>query len=224
MNRDAELKLSRSARYRSALYAVLARSFGAEPTDAVVAMLREPDTRALLANMGVDVPEVSDELLEALVSEYTRLFLGPGEHIPPYESVFTGGAKSFSHGFGEMHSESYFKVRAAYSTAGASNTAAFTDLEDHLGAELDFMRLLSFRESQAWKKRLAAEAAGLREQQLDFLSKHPGKWIGKFAKLTIEATQIPFYGQMAALARDFLKSEIKFLRQPISPLEVAETA
>lgn len=224
MSRDTEMTLCRSARHRSALYALLARCFGAEPTGAVLAMLRESETEAILAKMGVDVPQVSTELLDALAGEYTRLFLGPGEHIPPYESVFTGGARSFAHGFGEMHSENYFKVREAYAAAGVSNSAAFTDLEDHLGAELDFLRLLSFRESQAWKRRLAAKATALREQQLEFLSQHPGKWIGTFAKATIEMAEVAFYGQMAALARDFVKSEIKFLRQPIAQVEVLEPA
>lgn len=224
MTRDDELKLSRSALYRSAVYAVLARCFGAEPSQSVVAILREPDTRRLLMKMGVDVPEMNEESLEALAAEYTRLFLGPGEHIPPYESVFTGGDSSFSHGFGEMHGESYFKVRSAYAAGGVSNTAEFTDLEDHLGAELDFLRLLAFRESQAWKKRSAAAAVALREQQFEFLRKHPGKWIAKFAQLTIESARIPFYAQMAALARDFVKSEIKFLREPVEQLEVVEIA
>ena len=82
---------------------------------------------------GIDT--TSDEQLDELLWEYTRLFIGPYRlPCPPWESVYTSPKKL-------MMQEAADQVLLLYREAGLTiNTADV--LPDHIGAELNFLAVL----------------------------------------------------------------------------------
>ena len=74
------------------MYALLAKVFREEPDAEFLARLRDPHNAELLGDFGFSLaPGLQDlsldELIEDLAVEYTQLFVGPGPHLSPHESV-----------------------------------------------------------------------------------------------------------------------------------------
>ena len=95
MGRTEEKKARRMielSRQRSNVYGLLARMYRSEVTPDFLPRVRDPQFLGVLRGLGASIGEEffqrpEEEVLEDLAVEYTRLFLGPGRHIPPYESV-----------------------------------------------------------------------------------------------------------------------------------------
>jgi len=80
------------AKNRSDIYGLLATLYRQEVTSDLLQQIKDPQFLGVLADLGFDVKrefllKPEKELLEVLAVEYTRLFLGPGKHISPHESV-----------------------------------------------------------------------------------------------------------------------------------------
>ncbi len=86
-------ELANSAKSRSDVYGLLTRVFREEPTAAFINELRGPRLSRAFSDMDMVLgesfhKESEAELVEALVLEFTRLFIGPGPHISAHASVF----------------------------------------------------------------------------------------------------------------------------------------
>ena len=85
--------LARTAMESSNLHGFLAAVFRAEVTPEFLQDLRSAAVVEALADVGVEMtdqflngPEA--EVVEYLAVEYCTLYLGPGEHISPHESIY----------------------------------------------------------------------------------------------------------------------------------------
>ena len=86
-------KIAEIAGKRSNIYSFISLVYLREPTKELVNILRRQDVEKVLNEGGIKIDlkiygERDDRLLDELTVEYTRLFLGPGKHISPYESVW----------------------------------------------------------------------------------------------------------------------------------------
>lgn len=193
-----------TARARSGLYGLLAAIFGAEPGAALLRQLREPDFAELVAGAGIALERdlrdrTAGELLEALAVEYTRLFVGPGRHIPPYASAHLGD--------GTLRGRSTVWLERFFEAAGFDHGPDHRGLPDHVGAELEFMRALAAREAQALDLGDEAEAARMRTIQKTFLNHHLGAWLPVFCDKVREEARSALFRDTAALATQFVRSE-----------------
>jgi len=86
-------------------------------------------------------------LAEDLAVEFTRLFIGPGPHISPHESVNTE-----THDVKEaaLWSAQTVKVKKFIEAAGLEYDDSFSGMPDHVTAELEFMQRLAAKEAEAW--------------------------------------------------------------------------
>ncbi len=134
----------------------------------------------------------SDDAIEDLQVEYTRLFINGAPHViaPPYGSVY---------------------MDQSFQGAFAGNTLAFyrekgfgmdenADLPDHLIHELEFLSLL------AEEKDFAGEE--------EFLKKLFRPWYAKFHPRVTEGAHHPFYRVVVQLIDFFTKEEDKDGFQP----------
>lgn len=190
----------------SSLYGFLAAVYRTEPTAELLRWIRDPDSLDLLADTGVDLgtffaDHAEDELIELLAVEYTRLFIGPGNHVPPYAAVHLGGEGALLWGRPTVWVKKYIEA------AGFEYRPDYHDLPDHISAELEFMREITAREAAALEKRDPAEAGQLRAVGSEFVASHLSLWIPKFCDLVIDRAELPFYRGMAALTKDFIESE-----------------
>jgi TorA maturation chaperone TorD len=133
-----------------------------------------------------------------LLVDYTRLFLGPIDMLAkPYGSVWLGGE-------GGLMEDSTMAVLALYEESGFAIDDAFRDLPDHVAAELEFLYLLLFRESEARYRGDAEALAGIVARRRRFLDAHLGRWVGPFTAAVREGAQTGFYRELAALTDRFV--------------------
>ncbi len=138
---------------------------------------------------------------EALLLDYTRLFLGPTHVIAkPYGSVWLEGENT-------VMGESTMAVQELYTEGGFEISGEFRELPDHIAAELEFLYLLIYRENEARRngepEALRAKAA-LRKR---FLDEHLGRWVGPFTAAVRAGAQSKFYRQLAELTGTFINME-----------------
>jgi len=202
-NRD---ELARSAIERSRLYGLLATVFCREPSAEFLSQLKSPEMVVALASSGVNLGdefEVEDftDLADALAVEYTRLFLGPGKHISPHESV------QLKRGSGILWGPETSLVHVAYRAGGFDLGQSETHLPDHLSVELNFMSLLARQEFQAWADQDQTSAAKFLRLQHDFISQHLGKWVAAFCAKVVDEAESTFYPAFAGLLKGYLSGE-----------------
>ena len=191
---------------RSRLYGLLATVFRREPSAEFLCQMKTPELVIALSSAGVDLgielgTEPVADLADALAVEYTRLFLGPGGHISPHESV------QIKRGSGILWGPETSAVRRAYREAGFDLGETETDIPDHLSVELDFLSLLAAEEAEAWAAKDKDRTSKILRLQHKFVSQHLGKWVAAFCKKVAEQAEFAFYPAFATMLRRSLSSE-----------------
>lgn len=198
--------LAGTAIQRSQLYSFLAEIFRKEPPAELLEKIRSEEMMTVLAENGVHLDASFletpiEQLTEDLAVEYTWLFLGPGGHIAPFESI------QLKDGSGKLQGPETDAVRSYIEAAGFDYSGDFHEMPDHVSMELEFLGHLTRLEAEAWERDDAAKAKNCREFQLDFLKKHAGRWIGDFCSRVKKTANSAFYAEIAELTAAFLQLE-----------------
>ncbi len=193
------------AEKRSNIYGFLSTIFKEEVDSELLDQLRDPEFSGVLAGLGVqldgkfwDKPE--EDILLDLAVEYTRLFLGPGKHISPHESVHKGSE-------GLLWGDSTVAVNKFYEKCEYGLSPKYKGIPDHIAVELELMQHLTRRESEAWGEGDRVKAMKSRRLQKRFLSEHLTKWAPAFCEKVEGSAELPFYKNFAELTRLFIESE-----------------
>lgn len=123
-----------------------------------------------------------------LEEEYTYLFQRQAI-ASPYEGSYL--VQSFF-----MQPQMLADVGAFYSAFGLQVTG---DLQDHLGAELEFMAVLCFKEVYAHEQVWIEQAATCRQARRRFLGEHLGRWLPVFAMRVRDNARLSFYAALTEL-------------------------
>lgn len=168
---------------------------GDGPTDgsgylALAACWREPTEDLVTAVNDGAFGSVFEGVLpvdyDALDREYTRLFVGPGDHpCPPYESVYRDAEADQE--VGPVMGASTQAVERWYREYGVVLDDANSELPDHVATELEFVGHLH----------QTADAAAAEQ----FLDEHPRQWIDTFLDRVEAATQSRFFEELVAVTR-----------------------
>ena len=203
------------ARQRSNIYGLLATVYRQEVTSDFLQQIRDPKFLGALSVLGVEaldelLHKPAAELLEDLAVEYSYLFLGPGKHISPYESVHHQREDGQ---WGELWGASTAEVKKFIEATGLSYTDDFKGLPDHISVEFEFMQQLILREEQAWNEAEANKAAACRQVEKRFIEEHLICWVPSFCEKVIKTAELPFYRAMAELTRSFIKFEMEEMKK-----------
>ncbi len=197
------------ARQRSNVYGLLATVFGHEVNSELLQQIKDPQFMGVLSNMGLELesdffekPEA--ELLEDLAVEYAWLFLGPGKHISPHESIHHQRSDG---DWGQMWGKSTVEVKNFIESAGLDYKEAYTGLPDHISVELGFMQQVTLREEQALSEDDQEGALYCLKMEKKFIEEHLIRWVPAFCEKIISRAELPFYREMAALTRKFIEFE-----------------
>ena len=177
-----------TAEERANLYKLLSLIYIKEPVQELLELLNEVGIR-------------SAKRLEDLVIEYTRLFIGPGKHISPYESVHRkedGGC---------LWGESTVQVKRIIETAGLKYKNEFSGVPDHIGAEFEFMQKLIGLEIDAIEKKDTHGQGQSQKIQKKFFNEHLVHWVPIFCNKIKQTARLDFYKQAAELTEDFMAKE-----------------
>ena len=138
---------------------------------------------------------------QTLLVDYTRLFLGPVDTLAkPYGSAWLGGQQA-------VMQDSTVAVQQLYEEGGFEISEDFRELPDHVAAELEFLYLLIFRETEAQRIGDLESTNAMTALRRRFLSEHLGAWIEPFTQAVENGAQTAFYGQLAELTRLFVMAE-----------------
>ncbi len=210
MKKSAELKdRAEQAQQRSNIYGFLARVYRKELTSEMLARIKDPRFKEVLADLEVtlgdeffSVPE--GELIENLSVEYTRLFLGPGKHISPHESVHH---ERDDGDWGALWGASTVDVKKFIESLGLEYKETDRSIPDHISVELEMMQKVIAKEAEEWNKKGRKEAQHYVKIEKMFMEDHIMKWIPQFCDKVIAEAELSFYREMAELTKIFLALE-----------------
>lgn len=139
--------------------------------------------------------------LQALLVDYTRLFIGPSQPVAmPYASFWLTDDPSLRH-------EATMAVLDFYEQGGFDISDDFRELPDHVAAELEFLYLLIFSRNQAQLSGNAAELAAASELHRRFVGEHLEGWIGGFVDALKSGADTAFYRELAGFTGRFVRIE-----------------
>ena len=201
-------KMIETAAQRSNIYGLLALIYRAEISKTLLQHIKEPGFLSVLSGMGAELKDdffkrPEDELIEDLAVEYTRLFLGPGRHISPHESIHheRGDGK-----WGELWGADTVAVKKFIETSGLEYKSGYTGMPDHISVELEFMQEAAKREAQAREADDHDGALYCLRMEKKFISEHL-KWIPVFCDKVISEAEMDFYREMAKITKNFMEFE-----------------
>jgi len=191
---------------RSRLWRLLAAIFRQEPGGELIERLRSAHLKDLLLQSGFELGDdfaskPLDVVKEELAEEFTRLFLGPGKHISPHESV------QLPNGSGTLWGLESVLVKRFIEAAGFEYDGNFSGIADHISVELDFLALLTEVEADSWQSGNTEAGVNALEWQQGFIARHAGKWMPVFCAKVKEGADLPFYPVFAGLLQGFLADE-----------------
>ena len=189
---------------RSRVYWLLADFFRARPDPEFLARLAAPPqddeagrdvTAPALAQLrAMLVEDTPEAMAERLAPEYTRLLGGLKRGYgppPPFESLYREAARPGA---------AIPTVMGAYLDAGFGVVDEALGPQDHVSAELKFMALACYRESEAWAQGATQEAIVWLERQRAFLDRHLLAWLPALCDALRAAAREPYFRHVADLA------------------------
>jgi putative dimethyl sulfoxide reductase chaperone len=177
------------------LFSLLGSMYLCKPTGEALASWQqllkdEPLVEAEDLRKALDAVDLdSEQELEDLLWEYTRLFIGPN-HLPcpPFESVYTSPQRL-------VMQDAYDQVRKIYRGIGVEIGSADV-MPDHIGAELNFLAVVFLSmESEPDKYSYYATLAE------KFLTGHLRNWVPRFTADMAEASATVFYKTLAQITQ-----------------------
>ncbi len=189
------------ARARAGLHSLLARVFSAAPTAELLKGVKDPEVLSSLAACGIAFDEEFlsggvEEQIRELAAEFTRLFIGPGPHIAPFESVFVRSPGEYQP---RLWGGATVAVAGFYEEAGLRFHGS--QIPDHLGLEFEAMAALARAEAESRESGDREEAGRLLELERRFCREHLLRWAPDLCLAVERETTSGFYRGMAALAR-----------------------
>ncbi len=178
-------------------YQLLQRLWQYEVDAPLLAELQEGPLAEVACELDIPLEDgSSDNILEDLAVSYCQLLIGPANHVPPYQSVWSDG---------QFQSAATTSMRSYLEIVGEQ--PADSSLVDHLGIQLQvMMRIVS--------ELAAAQPGSERYSELQalacrFYHEHL-TWPGKFLATAQQATDSPFYRAVARVTAEFLEQEEKY--------------
>ncbi len=151
-----------------------------------------------------------DALLD-LARDYARVFIGHGNNAYaaayPFESVYTSEKRL-------LMQEARDEIVEVYRRGGLQIDSGWTDPEDHIALELEYMQVMARRTREALE---AGDAAGdahaleLLDEQRAFLLRHLVSWTPFLVKDMERLAQTDLYRGLALLTKGFLAEDRRFL-------------
>jgi TorA maturation chaperone TorD len=154
-----------------------------------------------------------EDIFAELAVDWTRIIRGAGltRFNPPYEGLYLTDSGA---------GNAALALKRLYRHAGLMPAATVTEPADFLGIELDFMRKLCLREQQQWRTADAAMATVAEEKR--FLSKHLGRWVGRYCEKASACAVTSFYQGFLCLLAAIIELDTKFVDVVLASTEAPD--
>lgn len=197
------------------MYGFLANVFATEVSPELLNKLRGSEFRELFIDLEIDLGEKfystdEAELADQLAVDFAGLFIGPGHFISPHESVHHVRDDG---DYGKLWGADTVAVKKFVEATGLTYQSEFGGMPDHIAAELELMQKLEARQAQAVEDGEGELAGNLLQIKNRFLTEHLLVWAPGFFDKVMTNAKLPFYREMAGLAKSFLAQEGELLDQ-----------
>jgi anaerobic sulfite reductase subunit A len=98
-------------------------------------------------------------------------------------------------------------VLKVYRAMGVDKVKAFTEPEDHIAIELEFMAYLCDKTSTALRDGIHAEARKYLECQRDFLKEHLAKWVPLLVADILQGSRRDFYRAVGMITKGYVEMD-----------------
>jgi len=159
----------------------------------------------------------SDQFLEKLDIEFTRLFVGPGRNpTPPYASFYLNGAS--------LMGPEVQAVRGIYLDWGMVPVELDRVPDDHISLEFSFMEYLNGETYTTLMDKDDQSSQALYNAQADFLHDRLLTWVPHFCSEVIAATQGDFFIGLSQLTQAHLENDAELLSELVTTKTMAMSA
>lgn len=149
----------------------------------------------------LDFASSESAALEALAVDYCQLFIGPGGHRPPYQSIWEGEP--------QLWGQAAVSVARFLSQLQLKVPEACNEQPDHLWIILAIMAHLCENEATAHSAGDEALLEAAMTLEYHCLTHHIINWVPKFTRWLQETAEQPLYRQLARATREFLTVEAR---------------
>jgi TorA maturation chaperone TorD len=202
---------------RSATYGLLARLYREEIDQQLLDRLHETLFPVATGDEDVDrgylpiatyLSNLWSESVHELTVDFSRCFFGNGidaySAAYPCESVYTSPKRL-------MMQDARDEVLAIYRSEGLDKNSSWTNDEDHIAVELEFVQTLCDRTVEALERGDTAEARRLVAAQHNFLDDHLCAWVPMMTADLKRFAKTDLYQGLAYLTDGFLRTDLAFL-------------
>ena len=196
------------AQNRSAMYGLLSRIFLLEMDPDTLARLEKMENFQDLFPNYFEWEERQKRSRYKLINEVLNVDFADVAvlHLIPYETFYTRADGMIESGGANPVLQVYndYGYRVDYEKARVVSA-------DHIGVELEFMRLLSDAEARAEEEGNEEAAKQLRGEQKKFLQEHLLQFAPMYLINVAEQARTPFYKDAAKMALEFLLEDYEYL-------------
>lgn len=184
----------------------MAAVYSEEPSKALIKQIKSPKFLNVLSNLEIRFDEdfislPEEKLLDDLAMEYSRLFIGPGKHISPHESVHL----KEGNGSGLLWGEATAKVKKFIESSGLVYKYEYCGIPDHISVELEFVQKVTNQAVQTWENKDFDRMLYCLKIEKKFIEEHLIKWTPLFCDKIIKSAKLSFYREIAKLTKSFMK-------------------
>lgn len=155
------------------------------------------------------------QIITELEVEYTRLFIGPLNHISPHESI--------QRGEGRFWGDYTVEVKKFYEKNGFTLKDDFRGMPDHISIELLFLcNLLKEEKDSLTKKDIETYFLTVNNEN-SFIKNHLSIWVKEFADKVCEIAKFDYYKVISRFCSDFIKDELLYTENILKDKENVRT-
>lgn len=156
-----------------------------------------PDACKGLILLGQAFDALDNGTLGSIDRDNTKLFIGPADPVPMWESVWTTEERL-------LFADCAYDVAQAFAQAGLEVPVAGGEPPDHLAHEFSFLAALLARAGQAVEAGNALQADQHVDVAATFFGKHPGRWAIECLREIDRRATTDLYRGAALLAADLI--------------------
>ena len=207
---------------RAAAYGWIARLFKVEVDEPLLASLKateypqgtgDPDLDLGYRKIAIYLSSTAQGTLLELAVDYVRTFIGHRNDTYgaayPFESVYTSEKRL-------LMQAARNEVLAIYRKAGMTVDDSWSDPEDHIAIELEYMQVMAGKTAQALRDGDESLAMRCLEEQRDFLDNHLLSWTPMLTEDMKRFAKTGFYQGLAYLTDGFLRVDEGFFEEVLA--------